>query len=142
MNRALRLSLCLLGATACADYEGVVASGPGVEIIDARFSRDVYPIIERRCAIGGCHSELTHQAGLYLTRDSAYAALVNRQSRLEVGEVFVRPADAANSWLVIAVGDDAARRKGLARMPLGSGSLQENQVRTIVNWINRGAPND
>jgi hypothetical protein len=54
----------------------------------------------------------------------------------------VRPGDAANSWLVIAIGDDAARRGSLPRMPLASGPLTPNQIQTIVNWVTRGAPND
>jgi hypothetical protein len=130
---------------ACADFEGVTGSTGGLPdaVIEAPlFSRDIQPIFERRCAIGGCHSELSHQGGLYLTRDSAYSALVGRPSRLFVGEVFVRPGDANNSWVVIAIRDDAARRRGLARMPLGSGPLTPNQIQNIVNWINRGAPDD
>ncbi len=109
---------------------------------DARFLRDVVPIIERRCAIGGCHSVLTQQAGLVLVPDVAFGAVVNQASRLREGEVLVRPGDAANSWLVIMLGSDPARRRGLARMPLGSGALPDHQVRTIMNWINRGAPED
>jgi hypothetical protein len=54
----------------------------------------------------------------------------------------VRPGNGDNSWLVIAIRDDGARRMGLARMPLGSGPLTANQIQTIVNWVNRGAPND
>lgn len=142
MRGAFLLAALLAG---CADFEGVVTPTgglPDVAVEAAQFHRDVLPIIERRCSIGGCHSETTHQAGLYLTRDSAYTALVNRPSRLRAGEVLVRPGDAANSWMVIAIRDDAVRRMGLARMPLGSGPLTSNQIQTIVNWINRGAPND
>jgi hypothetical protein len=129
----------------CADFEGVTGATPGlpdVVVASPQFLRDVYPMIERRCGIGGCHSQATHQADLYLTRDSAYSALVGRSSRLYPGEVLVRPGDADNSWMVIAIRDDAPRRRGMARMPLGSGPLTPNQIQTIVNWINRGAPND
>lgn len=131
-------------AAACADFEGVTGTGglPDVVVEAPQFQRDIVPVFERRCAIGGCHSESTHQAGLYLTRDSAHAALVNRPSRLRGGEVLVRPGNAGDSWLVIAIRDDAARRLGLARMPLGSGPLTPNQIQTIVNWVNRGAPDD
>lgn len=130
---------------ACADFEGVVTSTGGLPdvVVEApQFQRDIVPIVERRCGIGGCHSESAHQGGLVLTRASAHAALVNKPSQLRLGEVLVRPGDAANSWMVIAIGDDAARRRGLARMPLGSGALTPNQIQTIVNWVNRGAPND
>jgi hypothetical protein len=75
-------------------------------------------------------------------RTPPYKALVNQPSRTRGGQVLVRPGDANNSWMVIAIGDDAARRLGLARMPLGSGPLTPNQIQTIVNWVNRGAPND
>jgi hypothetical protein len=131
-------------AAGCADFEGPTGAGglPDVVVEAAQFQRDVYPIFERRCGIGGCHSEGTHQADLYLTRDSAYSALVGRPSRLYVGEIFVRPGDANNSWLVIAIRDDDSRRHGMARMPLASGALTPNQIQTIVNWINRGAPDD
>jgi hypothetical protein len=47
-----------------------------------------------------------------------------------------------NSWLAIVISDDAVRRNGVSRMPLGSGPLTPNQVATIRNWINRGAPDD
>lgn len=131
--------------SACADFEGITSSTGGIPdvVIDApRFGQDIQPIFERRCSIGGCHSQASQQAGLNLTRDSAYSALIGRPSRLFVGEVLVRPGDANNSWIVIAIRDDAPRRRGLARMPLGSGALTPNQIQNIVNWINRGAPED
>jgi hypothetical protein len=142
---ALLLGLAASLLAACVDYEGFVDPTlglPDVAVADARFARDVAPIIERRCAIGGCHSVLTRQAGLVLVPDSAHAAVVNRPSRLRPGEVLVRPGDAPASWLVILLGDDVARRNGVARMPLGSGALTPNQLATIRNWINRGAPRD
>lgn len=130
---------------ACADFEGVVTPTgglPDVVVAAPQFQRDIAPIFERRCGIGGCHSESSHQAGLVLTPAAAHAALVNKPAQTRIGEVLVRPGNADNSWLVIAIRDDAARRMGLARMPLGSGPLTANQIQTIVNWVNRGAPND
>jgi hypothetical protein len=132
----------LTGSAGCADFEGVTSSGADTVVVAAEFQRDVRPILELRCGIGGCHSKAAHQAGLVLTPDSAYRALVNQPSHLRGGEVLVRPGNADNSWMVIAIRDDAARRFGLARMPLGSGALTPNQIQTIVNWINRGAHND
>ena len=137
--------LIFASLAACADFEGITSSTGGLpdQLLDApQFARDIRPIFERRCGIGGCHSEATKQALLTLTRDSAYSALVGVPSRLFVGEVLVRPGDANNSWVVIAIRDDAVRRRGMARMPLGSGALTPNQIQNIVNWINRGAPND
>jgi hypothetical protein len=77
-----------------------------------------------------------------LTPTAAHSAVLNRPAQTRLGEVLVRPGNADDSWLVIAIRDDVARRMGLARMPLGSGPLTANQIQTIVNWVNRGAPND
>ena len=132
------------GLTAgCADFDGVTeANGSDTVVVAAQFQRDVSPILELRCGIGGCHSKAAHQAGLVLTPDSAYGALVGKPSQTRGGQVLVRPGDAENSFMVHAIRDDASRRLGLARMPLGSGPLTPNQIQTIVNWINRGAPDD
>jgi hypothetical protein len=130
---------------ACADFDGVVNPTGGLPdvVVDVpQFTRDIVPIFERRCGIGGCHSEAARQGGLVLTPTAAHAALVNKPAQTRIGQVLVRPGDAANSWLVIAIRDDDARRLGLARMPLASGPLTPNQIQTIVNWISRGAPND
>jgi hypothetical protein len=129
----------------CADFDGVTnptGGLPDVVVDMPQFSQDIVPIFERRCGIGGCHSAASHQGGLVLTRASAHAALINKPAQTSVGEILVRPGDAANSWLVIAIGDDAVRRGSLSRMPLASGPLTPNQIQTIVNWVNRGAPND
>lgn len=147
MRRAISaITLVVAGVFgACADFEGVTNPTGGLPdvVVDApQFTRDIVPIIERRCGIGGCHSEASRQAGLVLTRASAHAALINRPAQTRIGEVLVRPGDAAGSWLVIAIRDDSARRRGLPRMPLASGALTPNQIQTIVNWVNRGAPND
>ena len=127
----------------CADFEGVTeANGADTVVVAAQFARDVRPVLELRCGIGGCHSKAAHQGGLVLTPDSAYGALVGKPSTTRGGQVLVRPGDANNSFMIAMIKDDAAKRFGLARMPLGSGPLTPNQIQTIVNWINRGAPDD
>jgi hypothetical protein len=135
---------CLVGV-ACVDYSGVMDPThglPDVIVAEPHFRHDILPIVERRCAIGGCHSVHTHQGGLVLVADSAHRALVGQASRLRLNQVLVRPGDAINSWMAILISDDVVRRDGIPRMPLGSGPLTPNQIATIVNWINRGAPND
>lgn len=136
---------CVTTAVACADYDGITDPSLGLPdevIAEPQLARDIMPIVERRCAIGGCHSVATAQASLVLVRGQFHGAVVNQASRLKGGEVLVRPGDADNSWLVVLLRDDVARRAGFARMPLGSGALRPNQVANIVNWINRGAPDD
>jgi hypothetical protein len=146
----LRLRCCLPllvvatvpALTNCADFTGntdPAAGLPDVAIANPVFSQHVLPVFERRCAIGGCHSILSKRAGLVLVRDSAHTAIVGQPSRLRDGEVLVRPGNAEESWLVILLEDDAARRRDVLRMPLGSGSLTPNQITTIRNWIDQGA---
>jgi hypothetical protein len=140
---ARRLAVVALPALpACADFSGSsdAAHGlPDAAVVTPDFDRDVQPLIERRCAIGGCHTPRSRQAGLVLVRDSAWDALVGRPSRLRGGEILVRAGDAANSWLLVMIDADAARRGGLSRMPLASGPLTPNQITTIANWIDQGA---
>lgn len=135
------IALLLLAAAACADFEGATDPThglPDVAVADPDFAQHVVPIFERRCALGGCHSLATRQAGLVLTADSAYAALVGRPSAFRPQQLLVKPGDAANSWLIIMVSNDP-RRAPFARMPLGSGPLTENQIATLVNWVQLGA---
>lgn len=138
-------SAVVVTVAACADYDGITDPTLGLPdelVAEPQLARDIMPIVERRCAIGGCHSVATAQAGLVLVTGEMHGAVVNRPSALKTGEVLVRPGDGDNSWLVILLRDDVTRRGGFARMPLGSGALTANQVTNIVNWINRGAPND
>jgi hypothetical protein len=138
----LVLPLVLLAAS-CADFEASLdpAAGlPDVVVQNPSFTTDVAPIFERRCAIGGCHSVATAQGGLVLAPELAYDRLVNRPSRLGNGALLVSPGQAAQSWLVHVIGPDDALRQGFSRMPLASQPLTPNQIATIVNWIDRGAP--
>ena len=142
-RRLVAAGAAALLAAGCADFTGGTDPTHGLSDIAVSapvFSVDVQPILQRRCATGGCHSPLTHQSGLILTADTAYGALVGRASRLKANAVIVRPGDPAGSWLLDMVGPDQAKRGLISRMPLGSGPLTPNQIATISNWIARGAP--
>ncbi len=136
--------LCGLGA-ACADFEGTLdpAFGlPDVVIQAPTLTRDVQPLLDRRCAYGGCHSAATHQAGLTLVAASARSALVGRPARLSPGDTLVVAGEPGRSWLLRMIGDDNAARGGFSRMPLAASPLTANQRETIARWIARGAPQD
>ncbi len=132
----------LVAAIGCAQFDSATdpAFGlPDVAIASPSFADDIQPIFDRRCSIGGCHSLATAQAGLTLTADRSYESLVGVQARLRPQFLRVAPADAPNSWLVRMIGDDPAARFGHQRMPLSSVPLTDNQIATIVNWIEQGA---
>jgi hypothetical protein len=132
----------LAAALGCADFDTVVdpsGGAPDVLVAAPSFSTDIVPIFEKRCSLGGCHSLATRQAGLALTPDAAYDALVGVPSALAAGQVRVRPSDAAGSWLVRMIGPDDPARLGFSRMPLATQPLTENQIANIVRWIDQGA---
>ena len=129
-------------AVSCADFTGAsdpTHGLPDTVIEDPVFQRDIVPIFERRCALGGCHSPGSAQAGLVLTRGEAHQMLVNQPSHLRPSEVRVVPFNSATSWLMIMLRAEQEPRGGFSRMPLGASPLTPNQIATIANWIDRGA---
>lgn len=129
-------------ALGCADFDMVIdptGGAPGELVTTPSFARDIVPIFDQRCATGGCHSLATRQAGLALTPDAAYDALVGVPSALVAGQVRVRASDPAGSWLVTMIGSDDGARRGFSRMPLATQPLTPNQLANIVRWIEQGA---
>jgi hypothetical protein len=141
----------LLGATlvavialawGCVDFESTVdptGGLPDVEIANPSFATDIQPIFTKRCSIGGCHSLGSARAELVLLPGHAYDSIVNKPAFLEPQLDRVEPGDALNSWLVRMIEDDDAARLNFPRMPLGGQPLTQNQIATIVNWIENGA---
>lgn len=128
-------------AAACADFTVPTAAiGPDSLVAEPSFARDIQPILTARCATVGCHTAVTHQAGLVLQAGFAYDSLVGRPSTLAPQFVRVAPGDADASWLVRMIGPDPAARFGIERMPLGRAPLTDNQLATIVRWVTQGAP--
>ena len=127
----------------CADFESTVdptGGLPDIAVPNPSFANDIQPIFTKRCSIGGCHSLASAQSQLVLVAGHAYDSLVNKPSSLVSGRIRVVPGDAPNSWLVAMIGHDDAARLNNARMPLAGQPLTPNQIATIVNWIENGAP--
>jgi len=126
----------------CANFDAPVdptGGAPDRLVATPSFTADVAPIFEKRCAVGGCHSIATHQAGLTLAAGRAYASLVGVSSSLRPSVQRVRPLSPSESWLVTMVSADDGARQGLPRMPLATLPLTANQIATIVRWIEQGA---
>jgi hypothetical protein len=137
------LLLAIALAWGCADFESTVdPSGglPDVEVANPSFANDIQPIFTRRCAIGGCHTVASRRAEMVLAPGHAYDSIVNKPSYLNPVMDRVEPGDAANSWLARMIGPDDDARLHYSRMPLGGQPLTDNQIATIVNWIENGAP--
>ena len=136
-------SLAASLAAACADFGGSLDPTfglPDVVVAAPTLARDIQPLLDKRCAFGGCHSEASQQGGLVLVAGASHGALVGRRSSLRPGETLVMAGDSARSWLLAMLGDDDARRAGFSRMPLAASPLTANQLATISRWVALGAP--
>jgi len=129
-------------ALGCADFETPVdptGGAPDTLVPSPSFSEDVTPIFQKRCAAGGCHSIATHQAGLTLDSTRAYESIVGFTSTLQPSAKRVVPLEPSQSWLVTMISADDAARQGVSRMPLATQPLTDNQIATIIRWIEQGA---
>jgi len=140
--RRLIVAAGLFGAAvACTDFEApepVVL--PDVLVTNPSFERDIQPILTARCATASCHNLATQQMGLNLEEGHAYDAIVNEDSPTSRDLAYIRPFQPDSSWLVRMIQADPARRFFVERMPLGRTPLTDNQIATIINWVNAGAP--
>lgn len=136
--------LALAVSARCADFTVVpdpAAGLPNVVVAHPSFQANIQPMFTARCAQGGCHTTASAQARLVLTPGHSYYALVNRPAYL-AAFIRVRPGDHVNSWLWRMIAADSSVRFGLERMPFEEEPLTPNQIQTIVNWIDEGAPSN
>ena len=95
------------------------------ENVQVSFSDDVLPIFEARCQ--RCHGPGRSEVDLRL--DSYEDVLAGSSN----GPVVV-PGSAETSYLVDLIES--------GNMPLGSAKLPDAQIRTIIDWINTGTPDN
>ena len=141
MRRALAVAGVFAAALACTDFEApeeVVL--PDVLVPNPSFEHDIQPIFTARCATASCHNLATQQMGLNLQAGYAYDAIVDEDSPSSHDLAYIRPFKPDSSWLVRMIQADPARRFFVERMPLGRTPLTDNQIATIINWVNAGAP--
>ena len=118
----------------------VRSSEVALQVAPPTFARDVQPIFTKRCALGGCHSIASHQGGMSLDASVAYENIVGVASSEVTSLKRVQPRDHASSWLWRRIQPDPSLRQGAPRMPLAATPLTANQITTIMNWIDEGAP--
>lgn len=144
------LVLCALGCG--GEPEACEAPAALVEFAAAEgwagsSSRDVALILERACALGGCHLSGPGAGGLVLGRRGAAwrAALVDVPSQQNPMMALVAPGDPERSWLVVKLagafcGVTCDRALGCGGpMPPGA-PLTELERAAIITWIAEGAP--
>ncbi|MCA9682368.1 MAG: hypothetical protein KC457_09250 [Myxococcales bacterium] len=100
------------------------------------FDADVWPILEGRCALSGCHLSL---APLMPDSAGAYANLVGVQSPLAmIPQVDPGTPDGSYMWHKLS-GTQTLAGGGGGTMPSG-GALCVGEFQTIYSWILAGAP--
>ena len=104
------------------------------------FSSIQQNIFNVSCAVSGCHAGSGSPWGLDLAAGAAYDNLVNAPAGSKPGTNRVSPGDADNSYLVQVL--EGAPGITVPRMPFGIGSLTDEQITAVRDWINDGAKND
>lgn len=99
------------------------------------FSAIQKEVFNVKCA--SCHGQSTFAgAGLYLTEDKSYDALVNKASKSQPSILLVQPKDADNSFLYHVITENGIVKHD--HMDLFS-EKEENQLELIKKWIENGA---
>jgi urease beta subunit len=136
----------VLAASAAACDESI-SDVAGPTTVDATFSSIQSSIFENgdpngRPPCTECHNTQFAQVngGLDLSRDAAYASLVNVASRGKAGAVRVVPGNPAGSYLIHKL-EGRSDIVGV-RMPVSGPFLTAGQIAVIQRWIELGARRD
>ncbi len=126
-----------------------------VAVAAPTFSGTVLPMLHTTCGANSptsCHgypSPVGHVSySPSLTATDVWNELVNvvpANAPPNAGWLRIAPNDVPHSWLIEKVTKDDPGGAGQAygnRMPLGLPDLCDATVQTLINWIDRGAPND
>jgi len=117
----------------------------------AQLARDVQPIFTAKCAIPSCHSGPTPSGGHTLEDGQTYADNVNVKALIPSNGLRIKPGNVKASFLakkIIAgvhlnpVNGGAFMPQGCPGLPPAGGCLTDQEILTILSWIQRGAPND
>ncbi len=135
----------MMGALGCGGEPEACEFPLELVAVERATAADVAPILDRSCALGGCHLTGPGAGGLVLGRTSAAwrAALVNVPSQQNPSMMLVTPGDPDNSWLVRKLLGEfcevsCARGGCGGAMPPGT-PLSEAERATILAWIAEGA---
>src|SRR5690606_27184939 len=96
------------------------------------------PIFSSKCAISGCHTGGSPQAGLSLAQGISYGMLSGTPSDTFGAPLRVTPGDPDNSHLVQRI----TGSNGFLPMPQSGDLLSQDDVDTIKLWITQGALNN
>lgn len=103
----------------------------------------VQKLVQAKCATSACHSTEAHAAGLDLTPNptSFTKNVINVPSSQVPSSLRVSPGQPTSSYLICKV-DPACegREPGSAIMPNSGMNLSDNEIKTLRDWVQKGAP--
>jgi len=144
------LAACVTACDESADdflrQTSIMSPTPNLEATFSSIQQNVFENADSsgRVACINCHTAVGRPApagNLNLTRDAAYAQLVNRMSSQRAGSLIVNPNNSASSYLIDKLSTTPSTAIVGRRMPLGSASfLTPGQILVIRRWIDIGAP--
>ena len=98
------------------------------------YTKDVEPIVSKKCV--SCHSDATATSGVSFQKGSGYDNLVNVASKELPAMNRVTPGDSEQSYLAHKLlGTHESVGGSGSKMP-PSGRLKDEEIETIVAWIN------
>ncbi|MDO8519247.1 MAG: hypothetical protein Q7T11_03685 [Deltaproteobacteria bacterium] len=100
-------------------------------------------IFTPNCALSGCHSSTSAQAGLSLADGDSFSNLVGEDSTQASGLKRVLAGDPDNSYLIHKLeGTQAAAGGSGSDMPKNASALSQEDIDQIREWITNGAENN
>lgn len=128
----ISVSALLLVIQSCKESEVLAPIIDYNNVDTIHYAQHVQPILNRSCAVSGCHDTQTKGAGLQLTN---WDELI-KGSRY--GEVLI-PFKPSRSLLAILF-DGTSLRK--SHPPLGENQVTTAEIQFLKRWIGEGAKND
>lgn len=104
--------------------------------IPISFQNKVQPIFNQHCI--SCHDNIVYSGNLNLTNSNSYNNLVNVVSTAYSPNIRVVPSNPTNSVLLQKINNSNQFGQN---MPI-SGSLSQQEINSIKEWINQGALNN
>ncbi len=89
------------------------------------------------CAVAGCHSAASAQAGLILAAGRTFNETVNVPSSGRPQFDIIEPGDPESSYMIKKLRGDADIAG--QRMPRGGPSLSDERIAEVISWTNAGA---
>lgn len=134
------LAVLVVGIAGCAGDGVIDPGGIGPPPAGTTLTEVQAQVFDQSCAFDFCHGGATPQQGMNLENGLAFGSIVGIPSQELPQFLRIEPGNAADSYLVMKITGDP--RIAGERMPFGGPFLSTDQILMVVDWVERGAPDD